>query len=150
VGGWSLSGSASLASGFPLALTSSGNSGVGSATLRPNSTGKSAELSGDVQTRLTKYFDTAAFSIPATFTFGNAARTLPDVRSPDRRNYDFAVTKNFMVHEPISLMFRAEAFNLTNTPYFLNPGTALGSGTFGVISTSLGERQVQFSLKLLW
>jgi hypothetical protein len=118
--------------------------------LRPNSTGKSAKLDGDVQTRLTKYFDTAAFSIPATFTFGNAARTLPDVRSPDRRNYDLAVTKNFMVREPISLLFRAEAFNLTNTPYFLNPGTALGSGTFGVISTSLGERQVQFSLKLVW
>jgi Carboxypeptidase regulatory-like domain len=150
VGGWSLSGSASLNSGFPLALTSSGNSGVGSATLRPNSVGKSAKLSGDVQSRLTKYFDTTAFTIPATFTFGNTARTLPDVRSPGRRNYDFAVTKNFQVREPISLLFRAEAFNLTNTPYFLNPGTALGSGTFGVISTSLGERQVQFSLKLVW
>ena len=91
---------ASLASGFPLGLTSSGNSGVGSATLRPNSTGKSAELTGDVQSRLTKYFETSAFTIPATFTFGNAARTLPDVRGPGRRNYDFAMTKNFMVREP--------------------------------------------------
>ena len=150
IGGWSLSGTLSLNTGFPLVLTSSGNSGVGSSVLRPNSTGKSAELTGDVQSRLSKFFETSAFSIPAAFTFGNTARSLPDVRGPGRRNYDIAMGKNFVLREPLSLQFRAEAFNLTNTPYFLGPGIALGSGTFGVISGSLGERQVQFSAKLIW
>ena len=47
-------------------------------------------------------------------------------------------------------MFRAEAFNLTNTPYFFTPGEGLGSNTFGVINAATGERQVQFSLKLIF
>jgi len=147
-GGWSVSGSGSYSSGLPLALTSTGNSGVGSGVLRPNSTGKSAEFSGDPQSRLNRYFDTMAFSVPDPFTFGNVARTLPDVRAPARVNYDMAIAKSFPIREPVSLLFRAEAFNLTNTPYFLSPGLGLGTGAFGVVSSALGERQVQFSLKL--
>lgn len=147
-GGWSVSGAGSYSSGVPLALTSTGNSGVGSSVLRPNSTGKSALLTGDPQTRLTRYFDTSAFTVPDPFTFGNLSRTLPDVRAPARVNYDLALSKSFLIREPASLMFRAEAFNLTNTPYFLSPGLGLGTGTFGVVSSALGERQVQFSLKL--
>jgi hypothetical protein len=148
VGGWSITGMFSWNTGFPLALTSSGNSGVGSAVLRPNSTGSSAERSGAPQARLDRWFDTAQFTIPAPFTFGNVARTLPDVRGPSRVNYDFALQKSFPVRERLSLLFRAEAFNLTNTPYFFTPGEGLGANTFGVIASATGERQVQFSLKL--
>jgi hypothetical protein len=150
LGGWSVSGTMTFSSGFPLALTSSGNSGVGSATLRPNSTGVSAALDGSVESRLTKYFNTAAFTVPAPFTFGNVSRTVPDVRNPSRRNYDLALAKQFRLREPVSLLFRAEAFNLTNTPYFLSPGLALGSGSFGVISAATGDRQVQLGLRLLF
>mgnify|MGYP000935948274 CR=1 FL=1 len=44
--GWSASGSFSANTGFPLALSSIGNSGVGGGVLRPNSTGTSAKLDG--------------------------------------------------------------------------------------------------------
>jgi hypothetical protein len=88
--------------------------------------------------------------VPEPFTFGNVARTLPDVRGPSRINYDLAVQKSFLVREPVSLLFRAEVFNLTNTPYFFTPGEGLGTAAFGVISSATGERQVQFSLKLLF
>jgi hypothetical protein len=157
IGGWTVSGQASFVTGFPVTLSSTGNSGVGSSRIRPNSTGQSAELDGTVQERLSRYFDISQFTVPAAFTFGNTARTLPDVRSPGRRSYDLAVSKNFLIREPISLQFRAETFNLTNTPYFggvnrigANPGANLGSGNFGVIEDATGERQVQFSLKLIW
>jgi len=157
VGGWSASGTASFVTGFPVALTSTGNSGVFSSVLRPNSTGKSAELSGTVESRLNRYFDTSQFMVPAPFTFGNVSRTLPDVRGPGRRNYDVALTKSFRLREPVSLLFRAESFNITNTPYFggvnsigANPGAGLGTSTFGVITDATGERQVQFSLKVVW
>jgi hypothetical protein len=150
VGGWSADGTAIFTTGYPLSLSSTGNSGTYSGVLRPNSTGQSAELLGSVESRLNKYFDTGQFTIPAPFTFGNVSRTLPDVRSPGRQNYDLALAKNFIIHEGVSAQFRAEAFNLTNTPYFFGPGTALGSGTFGVISASSGERQVQFALKILF
>lgn len=149
-GGWLLNGVFSWNTGFPLALTSIGNSGVGSDVLRPNSTGQSAELSGAPQTRLNRFFNVSQFTVPEPFTFGNVARTLPDVRTPSRRNYDIAVEKRFAIKEPVSLIFRTEAFNLTNTPYFLGPGEGLGSTTFGVITSALGERTVQFSLKLLF
>jgi len=148
--GWSLVGAATFTTGFPLALTSSGNSGVGGGVLRPNSTGRSAELSGDPQTRLNRYFDITQFTVPEPFTFGNVSRTLPDVRGPGRSNYDLALQKNFLIREPFSLLFRAEAFNLTNTPYFFRPGQGLGSATFGVITAGTGERQVQFSLKFIF
>lgn len=150
IGGWSASGAFTWHTGFPLALTSTGNSGVGSAVLRPNSTGKSARLSGAPQTRLNRYFDTSQFTVPEPFTFGNVSRTLPDVRGPSRVNYDLALQKAFPVRERLSVNLRAEAFNLTNTPYFITPGENLGTPTFGVITSAMGERQVQFALKVLF
>lgn len=150
IGGWSATGTYTWNTGFPLALTSTGNSGVGSAVLRPNSTGLSAKLSGAPQERLNRYFDVSQFTVPAPFTFGNVARTLPDVRGPSRVNYDLALQKSFLVKEPVSALFRAEAFNLTNTPYFFTPGEGLGTPLFGVINSATGERQIQFSLKLLF
>ncbi len=154
LGGWALSGIATLHSGYPLALTSNGNSGVFNAVLRPRLkaefVGNSAQLDGSIQSRLTKYFEIGAFEIPAPFTFGNVSRTLPDVRGPGRANYDLTLSKAILIHEPVSLQFRVEALNLTNTPYFGNPGLNLGSSNFGVISSSTGERQFQFTLKLLF
>lgn len=150
VGGWSVQGTAVFSTGFPLALTSSGNSGVFSPSLRPNNTGQSAELSGSAQSRLNRYFNTDVFRIPDPFTFGNTGRTLPDVRGPGRRNYNLAVSKSTAILERFNLVFRAEAFNLTNTPFFMPPATSLGDASFGVISEALGERQVQFGLRLVF
>jgi hypothetical protein len=150
LGGWSASGSATFSTGYPLTLSSTGNAGVGGGVVRPNNNGHSAKLTGDVESRLSRYFDTSVFSIPPTFTFGNTQRTLPDVRSPGRRNYNFSLGKAFRVRESMSLNFRAEAYNLTNTPYFYGPAAGLGSANFGVISAASGDRQMQFALKLLF
>ena len=147
-GGWSVSGSFSWNTGFPLVLSSIGNSGVGGGVLRPKSTGTSAKLDGDPQSRLLRYFDTSQFTVPATFTFGNVSRTLPDVRGPARVAYNAGLQKSFPVLERVQAVFRAEAFNLTNTPYFARPAQQLGGLGFGVISSASGERQVQLSLKV--
>lgn len=146
--GWSWSGSLSANTGFPLALSSIGNSGVGGGVLRPNSTGVSANLSGDPQQRLLRYFDTSQFTVPAAFTFGNVGRTLPDARGPARFAYNTAIQRAIQIRETFRAILRAEAFNLTNTPYFARPAQQLGGAGFGVISAASGERQVQLSLKL--
>jgi len=146
--GWSASGQFSANTGFPLVLSSIGNSGVGGGILRPNSTGVSAKLSGDPQTRLLRYFDTSQFTVPPAFSFGNTSRTLPDVRGPGRVAYNASLQKAFPIRETIKVQFRAEAFNLTNTPYFGRPAQQLGGPGFGVINSALGERQVQLSVKV--
>lgn len=146
--GWSWTGAFSANTGFPLALASIGNSGVGGGVLRPNSTGVSANLTGDPQSRLLRYFDTSQFTVPAAFTFGNVGRTLPDVRGPGRVSYNMAIQRSIPIRERLRTTFRAEAFNLTNTPYFARPAQQLGGAGFGVISAATGERQVQISLKL--
>jgi hypothetical protein len=50
--------------------------------------------------------------------------------------------------ESHDLLFRTEFFNAFNTPQFGNPGSALGTGTFGrVTGVQLDNRQIQMALK---
>ena len=59
----------------------------------------------------------------------------------------------FPLHERFVLVARAEASSLFNLVNLDNPGTVLGSETFGVISTATGNRtsnmrQLQLGLRL--
>ncbi len=119
--------------------------------LRPNNDGQSAKLSGPVQDRFDKFFDTSVFSQPEPYAFGNTGRYLPDVRQPRVSNWDFSLFKNFKVMEKASLQFRAEFFNLTNTPNFGAPNMSFNSNQFGrITSQSNIPRQIQFGIKLLF
>lgn len=151
LGGWQMNGILTFQRGFPLALTTTNTSNSGGNVLRPNSAGRSADLGGPVKDRLTRYFDTSAFTLPAPFTFGSVSRTLPDVRGPSLRNFDYSLFKNFRLHESFALQFRAESFNLTNSPSFGEPNQNLNAAQVGQITgTSNIARQVQFGLKLLF
>ena len=152
LGGWQMNGIYTWQTGLPLLITAQNTSQSGSNTLRPNNNGRSANIDGgDPQTRLDRWFDTSVFSQPAPFTFGNTGRTLPDVRGPNSVNMDFSLFKNFPIRDRVNVQFRAEAFNVTNTPVFGLPDQALNSQTFGQINTqSNTPRQIQFALKLLF
>jgi hypothetical protein len=56
----------------------------------------------------------------------------------------------------LTLQFRAESFNLTNTPAFSLPGASsqamtIGNANFGKLTTSSATgRQNQFGLKLIF
>src|SRR5579872_1998940 len=151
LGGWQINGITTFQTGQPLTLTAQNTSNSGSLTERPNNNGQSAALSGSIESRLNEYFNSAVFSQPAPFTFGNTGRTLPDVRGPGVNNFDFSLFKTFQPLERLSVQFRAEAFNLLNKPQFGFPNQVLGSGQFGVISTQANSpRQIQFGLKLLF
>jgi hypothetical protein len=68
---------------------------------------------------------------------------------PRQRNIDFTLSKYFAITERFRLQFRAEAYNLTNTPYFANPNVQFGNATFGrVTNVSNSARQMQMALKL--
>ena len=58
--------------------------------------------------------------------------------------------KEFVVTERLSVQFRAEAQNLTNTPWFSNPSANVDAGNFGLITStnSLSERQIRFGVRV--
>ncbi len=99
------------------------------------------------QRSLAQWFNTAAFSDPAPFTYGNAGRDL--LPTPSNKVYSFAVTRGFALNEKVSLNFRAEFFNLFNHPDLGIPGNNKDFGpAFGAIETVGPPRQVQLSLRL--
>jgi hypothetical protein len=149
IGGWNLSTIMTARTGMPLALSAPIPGGGN----RPNSTGKSAEISGDRSRdeQITRWFDTSQFTLPASFTMGNVSRTLADVRGPGVLNFDFSLTKNVSVKERLNVQLRAEAFNAFNRPQFWLPNTAFGSLDFGRITASqqtVLPRVMQFAIKL--
>jgi hypothetical protein len=73
---------------------------------------------------------------------------------PHYRHVDLSLCKNFPVAERVNLQFRAECFNISNTPNLYmpngNPGDAFGRAAFGTISQTdpnYTPRQYQFSLQ---
>ena len=147
VGGWQLNGISSYRSGYPLSIAATIPGGGN----RPNSTGRSAAIT-ESRTRgeqLARWFDTSAFLQPASFTLGNVGRTLADVRGPSIINQDLSLIKNTKLSEKVKLQLRFEYFNVFNRPQFGLPNTALGSGTFGrVDSTVLLPRVGQVAAKI--
>jgi hypothetical protein len=154
VSGWEFNGFYTAESGTPLFLGTSTNLtnsfGGGS---RPNNNGKSANLSGDAHDQLAQWFDTTVFTQPPAFTFGNTARTLPDVRDHGTNNLDVGLIKNnrFYRDGRLNLQFRSEFFNLFNRVRFGDPGLTYGTPQFGVVTSQANSpRLIQFALKLLY
>ncbi|MBI4905452.1 MAG: carboxypeptidase regulatory-like domain-containing protein [Acidobacteria bacterium] len=144
LGRWQFNGIAAFQKGTPLALTAT--QGV-----RPDRPRPAEQFSGPIQDRLTKYFDTGAFSIPVTFTYGNASPTNPHVRGPGINNFDLSLFKSFKVREKLSAQFRFESFNTFNRVQFAKPGLQLGSTAFGVITVQQNQpRKLQLALKLIF
>src|SRR6185437_6593857 len=146
IGGWQVNTVAQAHSGLPYSISvegdiaNTGNSGYERANLvgDPNLSNKSA----------VEWFNTAAFAIPATYTFGNSGRNI--MRGPASWNLDASMFRKFpLPWEGMALEFRAEAFNLPNTVILGNPNGDLSSPTFGVITgTQNSSRIIQFGAKI--
>ena len=151
VGGWQANGILTLQSGTPLQIVGGNASGAFGGTQRPNWSGADAALDGAISQRLNRYFDTSAFTQNDPFTFGNAPRTMPNLRGPGVHNLSASFFKNLEVHESIRLQFRGEFFNIFNTPQFGLPNGNINAANFGVIAAQVNTpRDVQFALKLLF
>lgn len=96
----------------------------------------------------TLYFNKAAFSTSAIYTFGNAPRTL-GVYSPWRNNIDLSVSKNVKTGGSTSASVRLEVLNMFNIVQWAAPlSSSFGNSSFGQINTQANNmRMIQFTLK---
>ncbi len=147
--GWAINVIGQWDSGQPFTVTNnhnqSGIPGIGSD--RPDQV---ASISISNQS-IAEFFNTAAFAVQTAGTLGNEKRN--QIFGPSQRHIDLSLFKEFPIRERFTLQFRAEAFNLTNTPNFAAPAPTLGNGGFGTISSiAVGSnpRQIQLALKLLF
>jgi hypothetical protein len=154
LGGWSANTIVSFASGTPLALSATNNNNNFGPGERPNWSGSNPKLSGRIEDRLSRYFNTSVFSQPAPYTYGNTSRTLGVIRNPHNVNADVSLFKNFSIYRELESQLRLEAFNAFNHPIFSGPtgsATNVTSSNFGVISSqSNTPRQIQVALKIIF
>jgi len=92
------------------------------------------------------WFDPTAFAAPAPNHYGTSGRGV--LYAPGTQTVDATLSRTFPINR-FRVQFRAEAFNLFNTPQFGFPNQNIGSPTVGKITTTLGDnRSMQFALKL--
>ncbi len=150
-GGWQFNGISTFQTGTPFTvtmLTNTLNSGGG--VQYPNRIG-SGKLDHPT---IDQWFDPAAFVAPGNYTYGNSGRNI--LYGPGTKEVDASLFKNFPLGgEGRRLQFRAEAFNVFNTPQFNNPNAQIGFPGVAKI-TSAGNpplfqrtsREIQLALKL--
>ena len=98
----------------------------------------------------TKWFDTSAFRPAAAFTVPTDSLSQPSLRTPWRNAVNWSFFKNNPIKERYNLQFRAEFYNIFNTPQFDVRGasTDVTNPLFGQITEGGGERNIQFGLRL--
>jgi len=152
LGGWQVNGFFSAYSGRQFTLTASGASlNMPGNQQTPDQVKPKVETLGQVGDAGT-WFDTSAFARVTEVRFGNVGRNT--MRGPGVVNLDLSLFRTFTLKEQFKLQFRAEAFNVTNTPHFANPNGNVNSSNFGkVLATdsayALGRsREIRFGLRL--
>ena len=149
LGGWQLGGIWSAFSGGPLGINSNVNNtfsqGGGQ---RPDWNGQNPCVTNPTPGR---WLDSGVFSNPATYAFGTSPRTFNGCRSDGSAQVDMTMTKNTKIRERLNLQFRAEFFNIANSPRFAPPNASFGNAQFGTINAQSNlPRIVQFGLKLIY
>jgi hypothetical protein len=163
--GWELSGIATAQSGAPWTAYISGDISHTEQQDRPNWSGRNPYPAHQT-VRQYAYGLTlpdgspGPFSAPAPYTFGNAGRDI--LNGPGLASWDFSLIRKFRLTESKTLEFRAEMFNILNSPNFVTPNSDVASSSFGQIFNTVqpiagipsggpgDPREMQFALKFIW
>jgi hypothetical protein len=155
VGGWRMDGITTLHSGLPVPFVYNGtnylNQYFGAGPIRPNVVaGCSKHTGGSAQSRAAAgWFNTACFTAPGVFSFGNESRVDSNIRGGGAANFDLSANKTFNVYEGVTGKFSVEAFNLFNRTQFGAPDSGLGDGAFGIVTSQHNlPRVLQLALRI--
>jgi hypothetical protein len=148
VGNWHTNGILTLHTGQPFTLRANGCQGIWGGCSPDAVSGLNPNAAPAGGRNPSEWFNTAAVAAPAPLSEGNLG--LQTNYAPPTRTLDFSIFKDFAFTERWRLQFRAESFNLANTPQYTTPDNTLGDSNFGkVTSTFAGsERHIQFALRL--
>lgn len=141
VGGWQWNNIIVLATGTPMDIQ--GGSGLNG---RPDYSGG---CSTHVSWRQWISCSPTSFSDPGTGNIGNLPRNY--FPGPGTHTWDTSLTKSINITERVKTEFRAQVYNLTNTPQFQIPDTRYTDGTFGQLNTarlSPTNRQLELALRV--
>ena len=149
VGGWQLTGIQQYQKGTPVQITVNNTLPIFNGAQRPNLK-QGVEMTLNPTNPLGgRRFNTAAFTLPLSYTLGNASPTYNALRAPNSFNESFALIRRIQLREKITLTFRGEFFNILNRVVFSAPSGNLSSTSFGEsFSQANTPRQGQVSLRL--
>ncbi len=161
LGGWQLNNLVSIYTGTPFTVTA--NDG----DLNAPPSGQIADCIGeprrlDVQSDRQLYFHDPdnlsgnSFAQPTGARFGTCG--INQLRGPATLNMDAGIFRKFQITERFDAQFRAEIFNVTNTPHFERPGsTNVNSGSFMLLNRirntgreGIDQRFFRIGLRLGW
>jgi hypothetical protein len=95
----------------------------------------------------------SVFDHPATGQLGDSALRY-SCSGPNNFNVDVNLLKRTSITEKLAVEFRAEFFNIFNTPNFLpTQNTLITSSTFSQITNvggTFAPREIQFNIRVLW
>jgi Carboxypeptidase regulatory-like domain len=145
ISGWQIAGMVRAQTGDAVAVTqaTNNNSSLGFAVQRPNRIADPNQL--DARS-VARYFNTAAFTAAPQFVIGTSSRN--PVRGPGLQDADLMIGKTFRIRERMGLEFRAEAFNVSNTPPLNDPNGSFGSAAFGSITSAGNPRDFELVAKV--
>jgi hypothetical protein len=144
LGGWNFTVTQQARSGQPLTIDG-GYPNLG------NGNGTRADIVGDPSVSNptpSMWFNTAAFTGPPLYTFGNSS--IGVIEGPGFLQFNVGLAKQFRFTESKLLELRGEAFNAFNRVNYNNPDTNVASGNFGVITGANTARYMQLGLKFLF
>ena len=159
LGGWTASVIATARAGLPVNVTIDRSNGSvpGQYAItgeeRPNYV-YGVSLTPPAGSTPGEWINPAAFSTPASGTFGNLGRNA--FRAPGFSQVDLGLSKEVSLTERMSIRFRAEAFNLFNRAQYGAPNADISQSNFGVITTTISSyatgggtpREFQLSAKI--
>jgi hypothetical protein len=124
-GGWQFNWLYGAFSGTPFTVTASGTSlNAPGSTQRADQVKPKVEKLGGIGAG-NPFYDPTAFAPVLEVRFGTVG--FNTLQSPGTSNLDLGLFRQFRIKEGITLQFRAEAFNATNTPHFAAPGSNVSS-----------------------
>jgi hypothetical protein len=145
ISGWEVGGLVRVQSGDTVPVSQATNllAPFGFAVQRPNLVGNPNDFGNR---SASEWFNKADFTPAGPFTIGTASRN--PVRGPGLQEADLMLGKTFRLTERLSLEFRAEVFNVTNTPPLNDPSGSFGAAAFGTITSAGNPRDFEFAAKV--